>query len=110
MVLLCEYRLTKNTTSPSDRHDIAEILLKVALKTINLNRHHQYLNLCHVKFCMLFSECTSGTYGVNCENRCDTCVGKTCEPRDGNCTYGCTKGFKGVRCNVSGMLILAPGK
>ena len=90
------------------RHDIANILLKVALNTINLYRRHKYINLCHVKYCILFSECTSGTYGVNCENRCDTCVGKICEPRDGNCTSGCIEGFKGVRCNLSGILRLAP--
>ena len=47
------------------------------------------------------TECTSGAYGVNCEHRCDTCVGKICEPRDGNCTYGCIEGFKGVCCNLS---------
>ena len=32
--------------------------------------------------------CTSETYGVSCEHRCDTSVGKICEPLDGNCTYG----------------------
>jgi hypothetical protein len=110
MVLLGEYRMTQHTTPPSDRHDIANILLKVALNTIYLNRRHKYINLCHVKCCVLFSECTSGTYGVNCEHRCDTCVGKICEPRDGNCTYGCIEGFKGVRCNLSGKLRLAPGE
>ena len=46
-------------------------------------------------------ECTSGTYGVNCEHRCDTCVGKICEPRNGNCTYGCIEGFTGVSCKLS---------
>ena len=53
---------------------------------------------------LFFSECTPGTYVVNCESRCDTCVGKICESRDGNCTNGCIEGFKGVRCNLSGML------
>jgi hypothetical protein len=67
------------------------------------NNRHQYINLCHVKYCVLFSECTSGTYGVNCEHRCDKCVGKICEPRDGNCTYGCIEGFTGVSCNLSGI-------
>jgi hypothetical protein len=33
--------------------------------------------------------CTSETYGVSCEQRCDTSVGKICEPLYGNCTYGC---------------------
>ena len=53
--------------------------------------------------------CTSETYGVNCEHRCDTNIGNICELLDANCTYGCIEGFKGVRCNLSGMLILAPG-
>jgi hypothetical protein len=52
--------MTQHTTPPSDRHDIANILLKVALNTIYLNRRHKYINLCHVKCCVLFSECTSG--------------------------------------------------
>ena len=110
MVLLCEYRMTQHTTWQSDRHEIADTLLNVALNTININRRHQYLNLCHAKSCMFFSECTSGTFGVNCKHRCDTCVGKICEPPDGNCTYGCLEGFKGVRCNLSGKLRLAPGE
>ena len=58
----------------------------------------------------LFSECATGTYGFNCESCCDSCVANICETRDGNCAYGCIEGFKGVRCNLSGMLILAPGK
>ena len=102
--------MTQHITSPSKCHDIAGILLKVALNSIHLNCRHQYLYLCHVKYCMLFSECTSGTYGVNCEHRCDTCLGKLCEPRDGNCTHGCIEGFKGVRCNLPGILRLAPGE
>ena len=53
---------------------------------------------------LFFSGCTTGTYGVNCESRCDTCVDKICELRDGNCAYSCIKGFKRVRCNLSGML------
>ena len=40
------------------------------------------------------SECTSGTYGVNCEYSCDTCVNKLCGRQDGQCTYGCIDGFK----------------
>ena len=52
---------------------------------------------------------TSETYGVSCEHRCDTSVGNKCELLDGNCTYGCIEGFKRVRFNLSGMLILAPG-
>ena len=110
MVLLCECKMTQHSTSPSDRHDIAELLLKVVLNTTNLNSLHQSLNLCHAKCCILFSECTSGAYGVNCEYRCDSCVGKICEPVDGNCTYGCIEGLKGVRCNLSGILSVAPEK
>ena len=52
---------------------------------------------------------TSEKYGVSCEHRCDTSVGNKCELLDGNCTYGCIEGLKGVRFNLSGMLILAPG-
>jgi hypothetical protein len=58
---------------------------------------------------LFFSECTTGTYGVNCEFRCDACVDKMCESRNGNYTYGCIEGYKGVRCKLSGILRLAPG-
>jgi len=36
-----------SSTNKTDRHDIAEILLKVALNTINLNLllHHQFLKI-----------------------------------------------------------------
>ena len=40
----------------------------------------------------------------------NTCVANICETRDGNCTYGCIEGFKGVRCNLLGILRLAPRK
>jgi hypothetical protein len=38
---------------------------------------------------LTLSEGATGTYGFNCESRCDTCVANICETRDGNCTYGC---------------------
>ena len=55
---------------------------------------------------ILFSECTSGTYGVNCENSCDTCVNKLCDREDGHCTYGCIEGFNGDSCQFPGILSL----
>ena len=55
---------------------------------------------------ILFSECTSGTYGVNCELSCDTCVNKLCDRQNGQCTYGCIDGSKGVSCQFPGILTL----
>jgi hypothetical protein len=57
-----------------------------------------------------FSECTTGTYGVNSEHRSDTCVGNICETRDGNCTYDCIEGFNGDGCNIADLIRLAPGE
>jgi hypothetical protein len=54
-------------------------------------------------FNILLAECTSGTYGVNCENRCDTCVNKLCDREDGQCTYGCINRFKGESCQLQGI-------
>jgi hypothetical protein len=46
---VCEFFLGTpvSSTNKTDRHDIAEILLKVALNTINLNLllHHQLLKV-----------------------------------------------------------------
>ena len=60
-------------------------------------------------FNIFFAECTSGTYGVNCEYSCDTCVRKLCDSFDGKCTYGCIEGFNGDRCNLTGITILVQG-
>jgi hypothetical protein len=57
-------------------------------------------------FNILLAECTSGTYGVNCENSCDTCVNKLCDRQDGQCTYGCIDGLKGENCQFPGILTL----
>jgi hypothetical protein len=56
------------------------------------------------KFQHCFSECTSGTYGDNCEYSCDTCVRKLCDIEDGQCTHGCIDGFNGDRCQFPGIL------
>ena len=53
----------------------------------------------------LFSDCSTGQYGVSCEARCDTCVNKICDSFDGKCTYGCIEGFNGDRCNLTGITI-----
>jgi len=58
------------------------------------------------KFNIFFPEYTSGTYGVNCEFRCDTRVNKVCDRQDGQCTYGCIDGFKGDSCQFPGILTL----
>ena len=57
-------------------------------------------------FNIFFPECTSGTYGVNCEYRCDTCVRKLCERQEGQCAYGCIDGFTGDSCQFPGILTL----
>ena len=57
-------------------------------------------------FNIFLAECTSGTYGVNCEHSCDTCVNKLCDRQDGQCTYGCIGGFKGDSCQFPGILTL----
>lgn len=60
----------------------------------------------------LFSECITGTYGINCESQCDTCVHRICDKRDGKCIYGCIEGFKGDDCHlktdISGKRTLTP--
>ena len=48
----------------------------------------------------VFSECISGTYGINCESQCNTCVHRICDRQDGRCTYGCIEGFKGDDCHL----------
>ena len=60
-------------------------------------------------FNLFFAECTSGTYGVNCEYSCDACVRKLCDSFDGKCTYGCIEGFNGDHCNLTGIPILVQG-
>ena len=57
----------------------------------------------------LFSDCSTGTYGVNCEARCDTCVNRICDRFDGKCTYGCVGRLNGDRCNITGITILVQG-
>jgi hypothetical protein len=57
----------------------------------------------------LFSDCSTGTYGVNCEARCDTCVNRICDRFDGKCTYGCNGGNNGDRCNLTGITLLVQG-
>jgi hypothetical protein len=57
----------------------------------------------------LFSDCSTGTYGVNCEAQCDTCVNRICDRFDGKCTYGCIGGYNGDRCNLIGITILVQG-
>ena len=54
----------------------------------------------------IFSQCVSGTYGINCESRCDTCVNKVCDRHDGQCKYGCIDGYEGDRCQLPGILTL----
>lgn len=49
-----------------------------------------------------FSGCDNGFYGFNCELECITCLNKSCDIFEGNCTYGCIDRYKGVKCK--GML------
>ena len=58
---------------------------------------------------ILFSDCNTGTYGLNCESRCDTCVSRICDRFYGKCAYGCIGGFNGDRCNITGITILVEG-
>ena len=58
--------------------------------------------------CFSYSDCTAGSYDINCGFSCEKCVHGVCERFEGNCTHGCIKGFKGHGCHLSGMLILIP--
>ena len=66
----------------------------------------QYAYYCQYANSNFYSECSTSSYGVNCESRCDTCVNRICDRFDGNCTYGCIAGFKGDRCRLTGIPIL----
>ncbi|XP_071167497.1 scavenger receptor class F member 2-like [Mytilus edulis] len=45
-------------------------------------------------------ECPEGSYGMNCAFNCSIhCVYKMCNPKSGNCTYGCEYGWSGVFCD-----------
>ena len=46
---------------------------------------------------LLFSACTSGLYGQNCEKPCyDKCIG--CNNVNGSCDRGCKPGWTGDNC------------
>lgn len=49
----------------------------------------------------LFAECPSGTFGLDCDNKCNLyCTGNTsCNHVTGVCIEGCKKGWKGPLCN-----------
>ena len=49
------------------------------------------------------SECSSSYYGFNCEDQCNKCNNTLCERFEGNCTYGCIKGYTGHQCLISGL-------
>lgn len=58
----------------------------------------------HTELTILYSsECSSGYYGLNCEDQCNTCNSTLCERFEGNCTYGCNEGFKGHQCLSPGL-------
>ena len=57
-------------------------------------------------YCFFLAECSTGTYGVNSESHCDTCINRICDRFDGNWTYGRVQDFKGDRCNLSGTQML----
>ena len=102
----------RRQTKPPKKHNLSRKAKTISNtdqpKTGGMFRCNQYIYN-GAKQCIIFSECTTGTYGVNREIRCDACVDKMCESRNGNYTYGCIEGYKGVRCKLSGILRLAPG-
>ena len=104
-----------SSTNKTDRHDIAEILQKVALSTknqsmksikflkmssllgllINQSINHIYLLIILKTF---FSECGSNNWGTSCAQTCLCDMAKTsdCNNVDGNCT--CKTGWQGATC------------
>ncbi|CAC5380716.1 Tyrosine-protein phosphatase non-receptor type 5,Receptor-type tyrosine-protein phosphatase R,Receptor-type tyrosine-protein phosphatase eta,Tyrosine-protein phosphatase non-receptor type 7,Receptor-type tyrosine-protein phosphatase beta [Mytilus coruscus] len=46
-------------------------------------------------------ECDDGFYGFNCKMECTTCLNKSCEILEGNCSYGCIDRYEGVKCKVA---------
>lgn len=56
----------------------------------------------HVFFLFFLKpECSPGTFGVNCRERCSGhCLNdKPCDQVSGMCTFGCQDGFTGKHCN-----------
>ena len=58
------------------------------------------------KSSIFFSECVSGTYGINCESSGDTCVNNMCDRHDRQCTYGCYDHYEGDFRQLPGILTL----
>ena len=51
---------------------------------------------------LLILDCASGTWGVNCINKCGQCRnGTVCDAVNGECQFGCNPGWKGNPCNES---------
>jgi hypothetical protein len=54
---------------------------------------------------LLFTECTDGTYGYNCNNTCGNCIyGAACDKFTGSCLTGCSAGYYGDLC-TDGMVL-----
>ena len=54
----------------------------------------------------LFSDCTAGKFGLNCDEICsEFCVNKTCNRTHGSCLNGCKDGYTGESCNKSKFLV-----
>lgn len=54
-----------------------------------------------------FIECSSGTYGVDCEQKCSsTCNLETCDIFTGKCTEGCKKNYISPDCKESKIISL----
>lgn len=62
--------------------------------------HYVYITKRQINLLDLFTECSAGYYGENCNQTCGHClVNTTCDPNNGTCSTGCSEGYKEGLCN-----------